>query len=241
MRTLGKLKLLVLSAFIFVGMTSCLKTSDPDFGISGGNWYVLQQNEIVGTDTTPEFAPYIIFSVNESLAKATVSSQSFPAELGGIAGKITGSYWESNTSYLSYKPELLEETYKIAAYNAAGEMATFSFQIGVKKDKAIGVLKSVFSYDSSKGLTVKWTPVKNANYYELSIWDPTMSNPRKVAIKNTTDKKEFTFDNYDASKLGVESGKEYKFELVAYNIEANRIKIKLVPTSENKFSVTWAK
>lgn len=234
MKTLGKLKLLTVSALLVLGMSSCLKTSDPEFGISGVNAYIMQENEIRGTDTIPTFAPYILFAANEALAStSTVTSPSSPI---GIFGKVkNGYYWES--SVYDYSRELTDETYTIKAVNAEGEVAIFTFQMGVNKDKAIGVVDADFSYDSSSGLTVKWNAAKNANYFELLAW--LVDSPdNKIVVAKSTSEQKIVFNNYDASKVGFETGKAYGFQLVTYYVENNRTKIKLV--DKNTFRVdSW--
>lgn len=230
MKTLGKLKLLTVSALLVLGMSSCLKTSDPEFGISGVNAYVLQRNTVTSTDTIPSFAPYILFAANEALASTTtVKSPSNPL---GVNGKVkNGYYWESSISNYDYSNDLTDESYTINAVNAEGEVAVFTFQMGVDKDKAMGEVDADFSYDSTKGLKVKWNAVKNANYFELLAWLlDSPDNKLAVATQKSTSAQnyEVDFTNYDASNKGFEAGKSYGFQLVSYYTENNRIKIKLV-------------
>lgn len=230
MKTLGKLKLLTVSALLVLGMSSCLKSSDPEFGISGVNAYVLQKNTITSTDTIPSFAPYILFVANEALASSTtVKSPSNPL---GVNGKVkNGYYWESSISNYDYSNDLADDSYTINAVNAEGEVAVFTFQMGVDKDKAMGEVDADFSYDSTKGLKVKWKAAKNANYFELLAWlVDSPDNKLAVATQKSTSAEsyEVDFTNYDASNKGFEAGKAYGFQLVSYYTENNRIKIKLV-------------
>lgn len=236
MKTLAKLS--VVSACILVGMTSCLKNSDPDFGISGIGAYILQQNEVSSTDTVATFAPYIIFSANQPLAKASVTC---PSYVLGVNGKITNNYyWESNVPAYEYKQEMEDESYTITATNANGEKAIYTFQLGIDKSKAIGEFDAKFTYDSQSGLTVKWDPAKNANFYELVARES--ENPTiKGTVATTSSQHQITFTNYDASNAGLKSGTKYDFELVAYTKENNVITVKLKNrTGKNQFTVnSW--
>ena len=223
MKTLAKL--FVVSACV-VGMTSCLKNSDPDFGISQGGWYILQKNEVIGDDTVSKFAPYIWFATNEIMAQASVTCQSYPL---GVPGKLTNYIWMSKVPDYDYKTELEEQSYTFTGTNAEGEKVIYTVQMGVDPDKAIGDFNAEFSYASGKGLTVKWGEVENAGYFELVCW--LSDDPENVKTLATTSQKEISFTNYDASSAGLTNGKKYGFEVFAYTVENNRLTVKL----ENRY------
>ncbi len=233
MKTLAKL--FIVSACM-VGMTSCLKNSDPDFGITQGNWYILQKNEVAGNDTVPKFAPYIWFATNEIMAQASVTSQSYPL---GVPGKLTNYFWMSKVPDYDYKAELENQSYTFTGANADGEKVIYTVQMGVEADKAIGDFNAEFTYASSKGITVKWGDVKNAGYFELVVWPS--DDPENVKKLASTSQKEISFTNYDASSAGLANGKKYGFELFAYTVKNNVLTVKLENRpGQNKFYVeSW--
>lgn len=236
MKTLKTMKLGVLSALFLIAMSSCIK--DPDFGLTNAYWYMLQKNEVNATDTIPAFAPYIQLAANEQLASVVVTSKTFPA---GVPGKIINYYfWETTVQSYDFTTEPEVENYTIAITNSGGSVVSHPFTMGINLNKTspLGVLKTEFSYDIDKGLTVKWNAVKNANYYELWTW-PAEKPANKIRVRTSTGNEvlEMTFSNYEAFSRGFEVGTAYKFELVAYFVENSQIQIKLLPDSGNQFRV----
>lgn len=220
-------------ALLALGMTSCLNHSDPEFGISGGTYYALQRNEILGEDTVATFAPYVMVLSNEPSTKVTVTS---PTYMFGLPMKnlSDGYVWETNyDGYYGgdynkfFHSSLSEETYTIRMTNAEGKVAQTTFMLGVKAEDALGVLNPQYTYDVTKGVTIKWESVKNANRYELTAWDVDVENKVVVDYVEGSNATELVFNPGEAMQFGFQKGKTYKFVLSAWKVVNNRPKIKL--------------
>lgn len=221
-------------ALLALGMTSCLNHSDPEFGISGGTYYALQRNDIMDNDTMAAFAPYVMVLSNEPSTKVTVTS---PTYMFGLPMKnlSDGYIWESRVASYDYNSSLPEETYTIQMTNAEGKVAQTTFMLGVKAEDALGVLNPQYTYDVTKGVTIKWEPVRNANRYELTAWDVDVENKVVVDYVEGSNATELVFNPGEAMQFGFQKGKTYKFVLSAWKVVNNRPKIKL--TSEDVYTI----
>lgn len=221
-------------ALLALGMTSCLNHSDPEFGISGGTYYALQRNDIMDNDTMAAFAPYVMVLSNEPSTKVTVTS---PTYMFGLPMKnlSDGYIWESRVASYDYNSSLPEETYTIQMTNAEGKVAQTTFMLGVKAEDALGVLNPEYTYEVTKGVTIKWEPVRNANRYELTAWDVDVENKVVVDYVEGSNATELVFNPGEAMQFGFQKGKTYKFVLSAWKVVNNRPKIKL--TSEDVYTI----
>lgn len=240
MKTFKKIQLLAVSAGLLLGMSSCLKTKEADFGLTGLNYYVLQKNTGSGESISSSFAPYFIFQANEPLAKTGTRVTSTMELLGYSLTKLNDYTYEVNTDYVSYTDKIPNGQYTVNLTSTEAKTAQNTFTINVADDKILGDWDKVeITYDPAKGITAVWDAVKNANVYGLYAWSASDINPEKYLMKSVENKTDMLFTKDDAAYLRLPSGepffvngKAYKFELVAHYIDSgNALKIKLINNS----------
>lgn len=170
MKSLRKIQLLAVSACLVVGMSSCLKNSEPDFaaGLSG---YIIQKNDAGNT----RFQPYFFAQTNNPATVTLRSSDNYESyPLADIS--LDQSYFVSNNkSYMYPAPtdSIPSGNFTLEATNAGGEVvrATMAFTVtSANKLGAVNVKEFTYSA-SSKLITAKWKKTTNAKEYYLVVVD----------------------------------------------------------------------
>ena len=161
MKTLGKLKLLTVSAFIVLGMSSCLKTENK-FAIGAFNAYILQE----GVGESARFKPEIQIQGNEPIKSAYATYKGDKYLFSALSG--TNNYYMEFDPYMGakYVDSIPIGTYAITATNADSKVAVT--QVTFAGSKRLGNLDvTEFKYTGSTNLfSVKFNKVENAsNYY----------------------------------------------------------------------------
>lgn len=161
MKTLGKLKLLTVSALLVLGMSSCLKSSDPEFQFGASPAYILQ----TGTGDNAKFQPVMRIYAYEAFASTSVKFTPANDKIQAgpfifIDGNNAGEKWLST----SYSDSIPNGTYTVTASNQEGKTATLSAIASL--NKKLGEIKSTISYTAANGVKAEWEKVENAtNYY----------------------------------------------------------------------------
>lgn len=165
MKTLGKLKLLTVSALLVLGMSSCLKTSDPEFQFGASPAYILQ----TGTGDNAKFQPVMRIYAYEAFANASVTFTPANDKIQAgpftfIAGNNAGEKWLSTSYGIGASDSIPNGTYTVTASNQEGKTATLSALASLSKK--LGEIESTISYTAANGVKAEWKKVENAtNYY----------------------------------------------------------------------------
>lgn len=156
MKTFGKIKLFALSAILFLGMTSCLKSSDPGFRIGVSNAYIEQR----GSGESATFTPMFQIYAYEGIQKANVSNThnlsfySYPLNTEKNVVDLVPMV-PANT--------LPSGVYTISAVNAEQETASISLTFSV--DKSLGAFTvNSLTYENGR-IKASWEEAENAAYY----------------------------------------------------------------------------
>lgn len=166
MKTLGKMKLLAVSALLVLGMSSCLKNSDPDFQFGISPAYVLQ----TGTGDAAQFRPVMRLYAMEAFASASIkfTPANDKIEAGPftfVAGANSAEKWLGGSYGTSASDSIPNGTFTITATNAEGKPASASVLVSLSKK--LGELTSKINYTAAKGVEASWEKVDNATTYAL--------------------------------------------------------------------------
>lgn len=166
MKTLGKLKLLTVSALLVLGMSSCLKTSDPEFQFGASPAYILQ----TGTGDNAKFQPVMRIYAYEAFANASVTFKPANDKIQAgpftfIAGNNAGEKWLSTSYGTGASDSIPNGTYTVTASNQEGKTATLSALASLSKK--LGEIESTISYTAANGVKAEWKKVDNATHYYL--------------------------------------------------------------------------
>lgn len=167
MKALTNLKLCALALVLTAGMTSCLKTSDPAFGVGADVAYIEQ----MGTGNDAEFKPVLRIYSNYPMASATCTFEGKTYYFTDIP--TTGeSYYDfmELDYYLSTSVDTVTSgRCVITAVSAEDEPHTVSTQISFSLAKPLGEFNvESLEYDATQQLvTGKWNKVENATDYVL--------------------------------------------------------------------------
>lgn len=156
MRTLGKLKLIAVSAALVLGMSSCLK-NDKKFAIYASPAYILQEGN--------SYQLQIQVQGNEQIKSASASLNGKNYTFSGVEG--SQNFLMQINAY-STTDTISEGLCTVTAYNAEGKSAVSQLQF-YSTDKKIGnVMLTKFSYTGADGkVTAEWNKVENAEAYYL--------------------------------------------------------------------------
>ena len=145
MRTLGKLKLIAVSAALVLGMSSCLK-NDKKFAIYASPAYILQEGNSYQLQIQVHGKNYSFSAVE--------GSQNFLMQINAYSAPTLDTIKEGLCT--------------VTAFNAEGNSAVSQLQF-YGTDKKIGnVTLTKFSYSGADGkVTAEWNKVENAEAYYL--------------------------------------------------------------------------
>lgn len=162
MRTLGKLKLLTASALLMIGMSSCLKSSDPGFQFGVMQPYMMQKGH--GDNAT--FAPAIRIYAYEPILKAVAE---YKGETYSFSAANTDkTVMDMSLGYIYTADSIPNGVYTISASNVQGETASLPLTFDI--DKRLGELKvTSFTYKASEGIKASWEKTDNASAYYLLV------------------------------------------------------------------------
>ncbi|MFR3328553.1 MAG: hypothetical protein ACLTSL_00015 [Odoribacter splanchnicus] len=157
MRTLGKLKLIAVSAALVLGMSSCLK-NDKKFAIYASPAYILQEN--IG------YRLQIQVQGNEQIKSASASLNGKSYSFSAVEG--SQNFLMQINAYSASIDTISEGLCTVTAFNAEGNSAVSQLQF-YSTDKKIGnVMLTKFSYSGADGkVTAEWNKVENAEAYYL--------------------------------------------------------------------------
>ncbi len=164
MKKLGKIKLLAVSVLIMLGMSSCLKNSDPDFAIGANPCFILQE----GTNNfRPVMRVYAFESIQSISLKYTpageLPNQSY---MFSAADQTKTQWWLSDIYGSSSSNEIPNGTFTITASNLESQPASLSIPVDI--DKKLGELNfKNFAYTVNDGITAELDKVENATDYVL--------------------------------------------------------------------------
>lgn len=163
MKTRNYLKSMLILATVAIGMSGCVKSSDPDFDFNSAA-YVLQQNTVYGEGYLASFSPYVaIASTYGLISDARLTHNGLPVS---NFRKVGGYIYETQRLQNTMTPTIPNGTYMIVATNEEGETATRSFVFDIDNDKKLGNLnvKSI-EYNPNRGVSASWDEVENATAY----------------------------------------------------------------------------
>lgn len=176
MKTLGKLKLLTVSAFIVLGMSSCLKVSDPDFGVGLNIAYIQQR----GTGEQATFMPMIQIQGNKPIKSATAKFEDLTYYFEPVEN--TGNYFMELTSFVNSPVDTVKNwSCSISATSVDETPESYSSQFTFATVETLGDFEvTAFQFTGFDGkITCKFNQVVNAtNYYAMlmlegsNMWIP---------------------------------------------------------------------
>lgn len=158
MRTLGKLKLIAVSAALVLGMSSCLK-NDKKFAIYASLAYILQEGN--------RYQLQIQVQGNEQIKSASASLNGKNYSFSAVEG--SQNFLMQINAYSAPTLDTIKEGLcTVTAFNAEGNSAVSQLQF-YGTDKKIGnVTLTKFSYSGADGkVTAEWNKVENAEAYYL--------------------------------------------------------------------------
>ena len=158
MRTLGKLKLIAVSAALVLGMSSCLK-NDKKFAIYASPAYILQEGN--------RYQLQIQVQGNEQIKSASASLNGKNYSFSAVEG--SQNFLMQINAYSAPTLDTIKEGLcTVTAFNAEGNSAVSQLQF-YGTDKKIGnVTLTKFSYSGADGkVTAEWNKVENAEAYYL--------------------------------------------------------------------------
>lgn len=165
MKTLGKMKFVMLSALILLGMSSCLKQNDPEFGLGVSLAYVLQD----GYGENATFQPAIYLQGNEPIKSASCKFEDKTYSFQTISNS-NGYAMEINSLFSTPADTVEKWTCTISATSANEGQSTAEVRItfpDTEKPLSLFML-SEFKYTASDNkITAKWNKVDNATSYYL--------------------------------------------------------------------------
>ena len=153
MRTLGKLKLIAVSAALVLGMSSCLK-NDKKFAIYASPAYILQEGN--------RYQLQIQVQGNEQIKSASASLNGKNYSFSAVEG--SQNFLMQINAYSAPTLDTIKEGLcTVTAFNAEGNSAVSQLQF-YGTDKKIGnVTLTKFSYSGADGkVTAEWNKVENA-------------------------------------------------------------------------------
>lgn len=165
MRTLGKFKLLAVSALIVLGMSSCLKNSDPDFAIGANPCFILQEG---ANDFRPVMRVYAYESIQSASVKYTPSPDTLEKKSYYLsaADQAKTQWWLSAGYGSSSSREIPNGTFTVTASNLENQPASLSIPVSI--DKKLGELNfKKLTYTANDGITAEFDKVENATDYVL--------------------------------------------------------------------------
>lgn len=167
MRTLGKIKLLAISALIVLGMSSCLKNSDPDFGIGINPCFILQEGANDFKPVMRVFAYEAIQKVNVQYNPAHDSLDVKTLYLFSAVDQAKTQWWLGSSYGSDISTENIPNgTFTISASNLEGKVT--SVPISVNLDKKLGELNiRKLTYTINDGISAEFDKVENATDYVL--------------------------------------------------------------------------
>ena len=158
MRTLGKLKLIAVSAALVLGMSSCLK-NDKKFAIYASPAYILQEGD--------RYQLQIQVQGNEQIKSASASLNGKNYSFSAVEG--SQNFLMQINAYSAPTLDTIKEGLcTVTAFNAEGNSAVSQLQF-YGTDKKIGnVTLTKFSNSGADGkVTAEWNKVENAEAYYL--------------------------------------------------------------------------
>lgn len=165
MKTLGKLKFVMLSALILLGTSSCLKQSDPEFGLGVSLAYILQN----GYGENTSFQPAVYLQGNEPIKSANCKFEDKTYSFQTISSS-NGYAMEINSLFSTPVDTVEKWTCTISATSANEDQATAEVRITFPDtEKPLSQFTlSEFKYTASDNkITAKWDKVDNATSYYL--------------------------------------------------------------------------
>ena len=168
MKTFGKLKLMVIGILLMAGMSSCLKSSDPSFGIAPYLAYIVQE----GHGETAEFTPAMQLYGNKPIDVSTTSpvckfeNRNYyfepVAESNNALFELTSAM---NTSVDTVKAW----TCSITAISKTEEPESASISFSFTPKKVLGEFNvASLTYNGADNkVTGEWMKVDNASEYIL--------------------------------------------------------------------------
>lgn len=166
MKTLRRVKLLAVSVFIILGMSSCLKKSDPDFALGMRYAYILQK----GSGSMVEYYPAIQLTSNMVMKSASCKFENKKFYFEQVDGM--GGYLMELTSSMNIGVDTIENwTCTINATSATEQPEGATLQFTFAEVKTLGNFKvKELKYTASDNkITAKWNKVTNATDYYLVI------------------------------------------------------------------------
>ena len=152
MRTLGKLKLIAVSAALVLGMSSCLK-NDKKFAIYASPAYILQEGN--------SYQLQIQVQGNEQIKSASASLNGKNYSFSAVEG--SQNFLMQINAYSAPTLDTIKEGLcTVTAFNAEGNSAVSQLQFYGT------VTLTKFSYSGADGkVTAEWNKVENAEAYYL--------------------------------------------------------------------------
>lgn len=215
MKALTNLKLCALALVLTAGMTSCLKTSDPDFGIGADVAYIEQ----MGTGNGAEFKPVLRIYSNYPLASATCTFSGKTYYFTDVPTTVESYYdFMEIDPYMSTPVDTVTSGLCVVqAVSAEDEPRTASAQISFRLLKPLGEFNvESFEYDAEKQtVTGIWNKVENATSYAL-MYRTSPSQTWAVYMNEFTTREENGKLNGTLS-LSIESGTSLEVAVAAVN------------------------
>lgn len=162
MKTFGKIKLFALSATLFLGMTSCLKSSDPQFQFGVNPMYIFQTGEGESASFQPVMRIYAYEALKNASVKYTPANDKINAgSYYFMPGSVQTERWLSGIP----SDSIPNGTYLLVASNQEDEQASLTILADI--NKKLGAIESELTYSVNTGIKATWEKVDNATNYCL--------------------------------------------------------------------------
>lgn len=162
MKTLMNLKLFAMSLLLWAGMTSCLKSSDPDFMVVPDVAYLEQ----TGSGDNARYYPVVRIVGNYAIQKATCSFEGMPGTFSPI---FNNSYY-MECEFPTPVSTLTTGVFSISATSAEEQPRSASYQFTFNTSEQLGYfdVDGTLQYDEQKQtITGTWSESENATAYVL--------------------------------------------------------------------------
>lgn len=228
MKTFGKIKLLLLFATIALGMTSCLKSSDPEFQFGISPLYILQTKDGEKDQFRPVMRIYAYEAIKNASVKYTPANDKINAgNYRFVAGNVQTEKW----LYGMLSDSIPNGNYLLVASNQEDKQASLTILADI--NKKLGAVESTITYNVNDGIKAEWKKVDNATNYCL--------------LYRTSEMQDWAYLNWNegtssslekgTSKPNIENGTRVTFAVGAYYSQ-NPYSMPLIKAGE-KLIVTW--
>ena len=223
MKHYSRLKTMLVASVAALTLSSCLDTDDPDFAITGGNAYMLQETDSVSSGLYYRFLPVIQVMANDAIADYSCSVPSiYPLEMEYVPNYYN-MYIRTEYSSAYMVSEYPSGNYTVQVANEAGETASYTFSFpAVGESDLLGYIEITEAPTFENGrLSVAWAEVENADMYYVYIFErgeelyPVYISARISATSYDGDGASFTIDQDDMELYGLQSGTQYNVCVVA--------------------------